>query len=314
MADITVTAASVRPLGGAVIRRYAAGGAGTVGNSVYIASDGDVEVTDANSTTTLDTIGLVVGVNGQVGATTWVAGDELDVVLQGPVTGLAGMTPGATAYVSDTAGAVADAAGSNTYIIGKAETATTLFIAPYRVDTIADTSVTAAKLSTTLKTGHIHLPLTGWRLIASNDIPNTAGDAGVLSSNSAPALARVNGATDKKLRISWAASGVVGITTDFVYPPDLDDTAAVVVKVRAAMAGASDTPVLAVNYFESVGDTNAGGNTAAVTGTAVALYSRSIAAGDVGAAPTSATVEIVPAAHGTDALYIYGAWVEYTRK
>lgn len=314
MADITVTAASVRPLNGATIRRYSAGGAGSVGDVVYLAADGDVEQADASSAGTLAAIGVVVGVNGQVGSTSFVTGDRLDVVTNGPVTGFAAMTPGAAHYVSNTAGAIADAAGDNSYIVGVAESATTLLVACYRTDTIGAGAVTAAKLSTTLKTGYVPLPLTAWRLISSNDIPNTAGDAGSLSSNSAPALARVNGATDKKLRISWAASGVVGITADFVYPPDLDDTAVVTVKVLAAMAGAADTPTLAINYFEGVGDTNAGGNTAAVTGTSAAVYSKAIAAADIGAAPNAASIEIVPAAHGTDALYLYGAWVEYTRK
>lgn len=189
---------------------------------------------------------------------------------------------------------------------------------------IADSAITSAKiaagtiaasdLGTNLKTGYIPLPLALAREIGSNDIINTAGDAGVLSSNTTPILQRVNAATDKKLRLNWAAANVDEIAWDFAYPPDLDDTAAVTVKVRAAMAGSTDTPTLAISYFEGVGDTNAGGNTAAVTGTTPAVYSVTIAAGDVGAAPNGASIGIVPAAHGTDALYIYGAWVEYTRK
>lgn len=165
-----------------------------------------------------------------------------------------------------------------------------------------------------VSSGFLPLSLATARLISSNDIPNTAGDAGVLSSNSAPALARVNAATDKKLRISWAASGVVGVTWNIEYPADLDGTQPVTVNLLCAMAGATDTPTIAVNYFEGVGDTNAGGNTAAVTGTTVTKYSRTIAATDVGEYPNAASVELVPAAHGTDALYLYGAWIEYVRK
>lgn len=178
---------------------------------------------------------------------------------------------------------------------------------------LAAGAVTAAKLSSTLKTGYIPLALPTAREIGSNDIINTAGDAGVLSSNTTPFLARVNGATDKKLRIGWAASNSDAITFDFAYPPDLDDAATVTVCILAAMAGATDTPTVAINYFEGVGDTNAGGNTAAVTGTSVTKYTRAIAAADIGAAPNAASIEIVPGAHTTDALYIYAAWIEYTR-
>lgn len=179
---------------------------------------------------------------------------------------------------------------------------------------IADSAITAAKLSANLKTGIVHLPLTTWRLIASNDIPNSgAADGGVISQDTAPKLERVNDATDKKLRIAWAASGVVEIVNDFVYPPDLDETANVEVHILAAMGGASDTPLVGINFFEGVGDTNAGGNTAAITGTTVAEYSVAVTAANIGATPKAASIGIIPAAHGTDALFLYGAWVEYTR-
>lgn len=176
-------------------------------------------------------------------------------------------------------------------------------------------AVTAVKLATTLKTGFVNLPLSTWRIIATNDIAaKDAADGGLISLDTDPTLKRVNGATDKQLRLAWAATSVVEIANSFIYPPDLDDAAAVTVKVLAAMEAANDTPVLAVSYFEGVGDTNAGGNTLAVTGTTAAVYSVAVAHANVGAAPKAAAISITPAAHGTDALYIYGVWVEYTRK
>lgn len=179
---------------------------------------------------------------------------------------------------------------------------------------LAAAAVTAAKLTATLGTGFLPLPLAQARLIATNDIAAIAASGGVLGLDTAPKLKRVNGATDKKLRIEWAAASVIPITWDVVYPPDLDDTAVATIKLLAAMAGATDTPTVAVNFFENVGDTNAGGNTGAVTGTTPTVYSRTIAAVDVGPVPAAASIELVPAAHGTDALYLYAAWVEYTRK
>lgn len=175
-------------------------------------------------------------------------------------------------------------------------------------------TINVMKLGQSVSSGFIPLPLPLARLIATNDIPNTAADAGVLSSNTAPTLARVNAATDKKLRIAWAATGVVPITWNIEYPADLLNGAPLVVNLLCAMGGATDTPTIAVNYFENVGDTNAGGNTAAVTGTSLAKYTRTIAGTDIGAYPAAASVELVPAAHGTDALYLYGAWIEYIRK
>ena len=181
----------------------------------------------------------------------------------------------------------------------------------------AAASVTAASLGANLKTGFIPLPLGGFRLIASNDIPAIAvasGNGGNLGNDTAPALARINGATDKGLRIVWIASGVVEITSQIVYPPDLDDTAVVAVNLLAKMAaGGMDTPVIGVGYFEGVGDTDAGGNTAALS-TTLAQVTVTIAAADVGAYPKAASIILTPAAHANEALELYGAWITYTRK
>lgn len=178
---------------------------------------------------------------------------------------------------------------------------------------LATAAVTAAKLSATLKTGFIPISLTLVREITANDIPNGAGNGGLLASDTTPTLARVNGATDQKLRITWAASGADPIAFDFQYPPDIDAASDLTICILAAMEGATDTPVIGVAYFEGVGDADAGGNTLAVTGTVVAEYTRAIAAADVGVHPNAASVMLTPAAHTTDALYIYAIWVEYTR-
>lgn len=180
-------------------------------------------------------------------------------------------------------------------------------------DKIADANVTAAKLSATLKTGFIPLDLTTARIISSNAIQATT-EGGVPDSNTAPALARQNGATDKILSLSWAAASVVEIQfANIAYPPDLDDASNVEIHLLAKMAGATDTPTLAIGYFEGIGDTNAGGNTAAITGTTLTEYSVAITAANIGTHPNMAAITITPAAHGTDALFVYAAWVEYTR-
>lgn len=205
---------------------------------------------------------------------------------------------------------------TDTILVHKLPTAGSGAIASSGVTTtkIAANAVTAAKLTATLATGYIPLSLENAREIATNDIPATAANAGELSSNTTPILARVNGATDKQLRLAWAASNSDEITWSVVSPPDLDDTAAVEVHILAAMAGTTDTPTVAIGFFEGIGDTNAGGNTAAVTGTAMAEYSVSIAHGDIAASPKPWVVTLIPGAHTTDILYVYGAWIEYTRK
>lgn len=162
--------------------------------------------------------------------------------------------------------------------------------------------------------GFVQIGIFNARLLTTNAFLNTI-EAGTPDGNTAPSLQRVNAATDKMPRLAWAASASDEIALpSFAYPPDLDDTADMTVHVLAAMAGATDTPTLTIGFFEGVGDTDAGGATAAVSGTTVAEYTRTIAAADIGAHPKVAALTLTPGAHTTDILYVYGIWVEYTKK
>jgi hypothetical protein len=57
-------------------------------------------------------------------------GDSVDIVTYGPVEVFIDATPGAAYYISDTAGEYSATAGTKSYIIGYAETATVLFVNP----------------------------------------------------------------------------------------------------------------------------------------------------------------------------------------
>src|SRR4051794_28819353 len=106
MADITVSASKVRPLNGAIIRRMDAGGTLSVGDAVYVDSNGKVQRADASTLANAQARGLVIAV-GTAGATGAVSGDVVDVVTHGPVeVGASSLTNGAAVYVSTTAGAM----------------------------------------------------------------------------------------------------------------------------------------------------------------------------------------------------------------
>lgn len=131
--EITVTKADVRPLGDCIIRRKAAGGTLYVGDLVYIASDGDVEQADGSAIgTVLGTYGIVI--SAPEGATTVSAGDMVDIVVSGHVTGYSGMTPGGLFYVSDTSGRLSTVAGTKSLIGGQIVDATTVFVRIQPVD------------------------------------------------------------------------------------------------------------------------------------------------------------------------------------
>lgn len=135
MADITNTAADVRALNGAIIRRGMAGGSGYIGNLVYLDSMNGWKQADANASQGAAMGRGIVVASGSDGKTNFAAGDKIDIVVFGPVDGFTGMTPGGTVYNSSTAGAVADAAPSETgddwdFIVGWAESASVVFVHP----------------------------------------------------------------------------------------------------------------------------------------------------------------------------------------
>ncbi len=117
------TAANVKPLDGSLKRRYTAGEAIAAGQAVYISANETVSLADASAVaTTLPFIGIALQ--------SVALGDRVDVVTFGPVNSVTGGTAGARLYLSDTAGEVAESAGTKQYQIGLVESATVIFINP----------------------------------------------------------------------------------------------------------------------------------------------------------------------------------------
>lgn len=134
MATLTVTAADVRTLEGATIRRAQAAEAMTVGQQVYVSgASGNIPIVTRGSAAALATsnmYGVVVAGDPQKnGSTTIASGDPVDVVTGGPVAGIAG-TAGGFVWVGDTAGELTDAAGTKSVIAGFMESANVFFVRP----------------------------------------------------------------------------------------------------------------------------------------------------------------------------------------
>jgi hypothetical protein len=114
MADITVTAAKVAAIPEVEndIRSYIATEAITAGQAVYILTTGKVGVADANAGGKQQFRGIALNGGG--------AGAAISVMHAGEVAGftLAGNAD-ALIYLSDTAGALADAAGTMTVVAGR---------------------------------------------------------------------------------------------------------------------------------------------------------------------------------------------------
>jgi hypothetical protein len=175
-------------------------------------------------------------------------------------------------------------------------------------------NVTAAKLTATLRTGIIQLPLLSW-IIAATTLGNIAANTGIMASDSTPTLTRVNAATDPTMVVTWAAAGVLAITHGgIISPPDLDSTQPVNFNMFAAMGGATDHPTSTLGFFEGVGGATIGGAMPAMAGgTTPAVYTKACTVTATAAAPKPWSFIFTPAAHGTDTLLLYAAWLSYTR-
>lgn len=169
--------------------------------------------------------------------------------------------------------------------------------------------------STVKQRGFIPLSLSDAVILATNAVQNTT-EAGRADGNTSPSLTRVNGATDIAFLLTWAATAVEEIQWSVPLPPDLDDTDTIVMNMWLEKGSNTDTAaVVGVKLFQGKGDTNAGGNTAALAVATGALYTVTMAASDVLAASSAPflNVAIVPGTHANDAIRLYAAYLTYRR-
>jgi len=118
------TAANIKPLDGAVVRRRICGATVAAGELVHLSTDGFVDPCNTGSITLAQVDGIAV----QGGAIT----ETIDVVVAGPVLCLAGATIGALIYATDTDGEPAESAGTKLSVVGYAESATVLYVRPFQ--------------------------------------------------------------------------------------------------------------------------------------------------------------------------------------
>ncbi len=132
--EITVTAADVRPLRGAVCIRAIASEALAFGDAVYVSSySGDLPVVtkaDGNAVATAQALGVVVAPSVALSGSSVASGEACDVCVFGPVTGFSGMTSGGTVWVHDTAGVLSSAVGTKSGYVGISLTPYVIFVRP----------------------------------------------------------------------------------------------------------------------------------------------------------------------------------------
>ena len=169
-----------------------------------------------------------------------------------------------------------------------------------------------------LATGFINLDLHSLREIATNDYQALAAHGGVLATDSVPDLYRINGATDRAAKVEWKTGEADEVQfPPIALPPDYDNSAdTLAVHCIWSKDGNTDTAaVVDVQAFSGIGDTEMGGNTAAINVAADTAFETSVTltGANVGAHPGFLNICLVPGTHANDVLRLHAAWIEYPR-
>ena len=178
----------------------------------------------------------------------------------------------------------------------------------------AEADITALETDATSAQAFVQIPLNSIRLATGAALPAYSdGTDGLTLQDSEFFGIRFNDGVHTSMSVS------------IPMPPDLDETADVVIHALGARIGAADTDAaLAIGaFFQTVGadydaDADAGGNTSAFSAVATKEISEvtcTIAAANVPAVPCQLSLTI--ASHTTldaDDLVVGSLWIEYTRK
>lgn len=133
-----------------------------------------------------------------------------------------------------------------------------------------------------------------------------------LDPDSTPKIERIDTSTDPALRVAWAAGNTDPVQFSVALPADFDGTKDVTVAIRAASAGATDTPTFGLSSVFNESDT-AVSDTSEATSSSYAWVEATIANADIPASAGVLNVTLTPGAHTTDALYMTAIRVKIWR-
>ena len=142
---------------------------------------------------------------------------------------------------------------------------------------------------------------------ASGDVSNIAGNGGILASDTTPIM-RAN--AGERQEISWAVNELDGIACQFSLPQDFNGAISVVLQLWV-YSGATNPATFTVlsNWDEAaqVTDTATDGAASATPH----LITATIDAVDIPDAANYVSIQLVPAAHATDAIQLVAARLNY---
>lgn len=162
---------------------------------------------------------------------------------------------------------------------------------------------------TTAGTGTIDLPVGAWML--------ENGTALTLFVDAAADLPGRSQEADKEMCLRWNNHAApVAVIYGTALPKDIDPAEDMTLHMLANVDGATDTPVIAVELYFGVGDTDVVTVHPEITGgTTLTLYTANIPAADIPVYPSNLTVSLGPLAGelGTDDARVFAVWLTYKK-
>jgi hypothetical protein len=149
-----------------------------------------------------------------------------------------------------------------------------------------------------------------WREVDANgDVGAVAAACGVLGSDTTPVRQATVNETDE---IMWAIGNTDIIQCSKSLPADFVGTADVTIRmwVSSGVVG-PDPATFTVNTSWDFGAQVTDAVTDSAPSAAIKMYTAAIAAADVPDGADNLTIQLVPAAHGNDAIQLHGIRLEY---
>ncbi len=145
------------------------------------------------------------------------------------------------------------------------------------------------------------------------NVLNAAGNGGVLASDTTPPVASINGDSDGAQRIIWANTDVTQLVFQVPCPAHFDSSKNLELYTRIASGSTTDAVGFTVESFFDEADTLISDTSATNQTATYANKLTTIGSADIPDAWSMLTVGLTPVAHGTDAMWMTGLWLEYSK-
>lgn len=156
------------------------------------------------------------------------------------------------------------------------------------------------------------IPLYAFREVsATGDVGNIAANGGVLASDTTPVQ---RGDANNSAEIFWATGNADPIGYSTSLPPDLDDTANVLLELEVSSGTTNEATIDVATSWDGGAEVTDSASDSGTNSATPHTVTATVAAADVPASAKRLTIRLTPPTHATDTISLYSARILYKRK